>query len=551
MATTEQLAHPRRLSYGAAIRAEVARWEGAAALLLAAVVFSAVQGATPNIIGIDGYYHIKVAALMREYGPRLDFPWLQLTILGPGHYTDHHFLFHALQAPFTVGDLRVGAKMAAVLFATLGAYTAYAFLARHGVRYAFLWLGVLLACAHTFLWRHSMARPQGLSLAVLVLALWVLFDGRRRLLLPLGFAAAWLFDGFFFILSVPALALAAQVGLRLVERWGPRWGLAARSPGDEAGISSPREGLVALGWTSLGIILGILAHPYFPRNLEFAYLHLLPKAGLGSDWDIRVGLEWYPYSPLSFFTRAGPATALTVLGLVPPLLALRRGRLPDWRTMTLAGFAFVLLAMVMRSQRLIEYFPAFAALFCAWSWSRTRLDDTLLARRLAEAVARVPSIARPAGWWPALAVALLAPALIWALIEARGQARNGRAWDAYREPAAWLAANTPPRARVFNTDWDDFPYIFYWNTHNVYLVGLDPTYMSLYDRELYVLWRNVAAGQVRAPARTIRESFGAEYVLSDRRRAGFLRAAAQDPDLEEVLRTPSAVVFRVRGAEGR
>src|SRR5918998_2117149 len=91
------------------IRAGLRCWESTAALILIASTFSAVQAATPNIVGIDGYYHVKVAALMWQQGWRLffplDFPWLQLTILGPGHYSDHHFLFHVLQAPFTAGEL--------------------------------------------------------------------------------------------------------------------------------------------------------------------------------------------------------------------------------------------------------------------------------------------------------------------------------------------------------------------------------------------------------------------------------------------------------------
>ena len=42
------------------------------------------------------------------------FPWLPLTILAPDRYADHHMLYHVLLAPFTVGDLRIGGKVAAV-----------------------------------------------------------------------------------------------------------------------------------------------------------------------------------------------------------------------------------------------------------------------------------------------------------------------------------------------------------------------------------------------------------------------------------------------------
>src|SRR3712207_2913540 len=57
------------------------------ATAIVALIFSIVQWATPNIIGIDGYFHIKFAQIMREQGWRIllpvEFPWLQLTILNP------------------------------------------------------------------------------------------------------------------------------------------------------------------------------------------------------------------------------------------------------------------------------------------------------------------------------------------------------------------------------------------------------------------------------------------------------------------------------------
>ena len=88
--------------------------------------------------------------------------------------------------------------------------------------------------------------------------------------------------------------------------------------------------------------------------------------------------------------------------------------------------------------------------------------------------------------------------------------------------------------------------MFFWNTHNTYLTGLDPTYMSLYDPELFNLWRRVSSGQVAAPSTTIRETFGAEYVFSDVRHTSFLRVAASDPAIEEVARNSNAVVLRIR-----
>ena len=72
--------------------------------------------------------------------------------------------------------------------------------------------------------------------------------------------------------------------------------------------------------------------------------------------------------------------------------------------------------------------------------------------------------------------------------------------------------------------------------------------MSLYDPAFYRRWRDVGAGRVERPSRAIHREFGARYVVTDRqgKHEPFLRAAATDPGLEEVLRTPATVVFRVR-----
>jgi len=336
----------------------------------------------------------------------------------------------------------------------------------------------------------------------------------------------------------------------------------------------------------LGIALGLLLHPYAPRNLEFAYLHLLPKAVPSDQLDVPVGQEWAAFSPNGFVRRVGPIATVTLLGLVPPLVGLARRRVPDWRTVMLGGIALGFMVMAARSQRLIEYYPFFGALFCAWSWSHPsatgvrdvgelsrragawiagRLPsraDALLGQRLdpADAVLGRPpcradsrlvrGVRGAAEWWPYLASLLLVPAVVLSVGVAQRDARNGLPWDTYRRAALWLAANTPADSRVFTTDWDDFPHMFFWNTHNTYLTGLDPTYMSIYDPELYRLWREVNAGRVPLPARAILGTFGARYVVSDLKHEAFLRAAAADPDMEQILKTDAVVLFRIRDAAG-
>ena len=99
--------------------------------------------------------------------------------------------------------------------------------------------------------------------------------------------------------------------------------------------------------------------------------------------------------------------------------------------------------------------------------------------------------------------------------------------------------------RVFQTDWDDFPRLFYYNTHNTYLVGLDPTYMQLYDPESYDLWVLITRGEVRQPSQFIANKFQSRYVHSDLKHGKFLSYAEQDPGLREVYRDDQAVVYEV------
>ena len=88
-------------------------------------------------------------------------------------------------------------------------------------------------------------------------------------------------------------------------------------------------------YTVIGLGIGLLTHPYFPRNVEFAFYHLLPKAIPSEQPNITVGAEWYPYSPAGFLLRAGSPTAMVLLGLVPIGIALWQRRWPEWRSLVL------------------------------------------------------------------------------------------------------------------------------------------------------------------------------------------------------------------------
>jgi hypothetical protein len=128
---------------------------------------------------------------------------------------------------------------------------------------------------------------------------------------------------------------------------------------------------------------------------------------------------------------------------------------------------------------------------------------------------------------------------------ARAAVDRSKSYGLYANASVWLEKNTPVGSRVFQTDWDDFPRLFYYNTHNTYLIGLDPTYLQLYDSALYDLWVKITQGDVKNPSQVIATTFGARYIHTDLNHRDFLRVAAADPGLREVYRDDQAVIFEV------
>ena len=264
--------------------------EAAVLFILFAVGLGVVQFSTPDLPDNDGYYHIKLAAIMRQEGLRPDFPWLPLSILNEREYYDHHFLFHVALIPFTFGDLRLGAKLASVLFASLAFLAVWWLLRGQKVRYAGLWALALLLVSQAFLYRMSITRAQSLSLGLLALSLHWMLQGRSRLFFLVGFGYVWLYNAFPLL---PILALVYALGVWLVE---------GRLP------------LKPALYASLGIAAGLVINPYFPHDIIFALRHILPKA-LGAT-DVRVGNEWFPYTTAQLVENSWPALVILGLGVL-------------------------------------------------------------------------------------------------------------------------------------------------------------------------------------------------------------------------------------------
>ncbi len=485
-------------------------------LLIFAVFFAGmaiIQFSTPNLPDNDGFYHIRLAWLMRTEGLKPDFPYLPLSILNEREFYDHHFLYHVALIPFTFfGDLLTGAKWSAVTFASLAFLAVWYLLKRQNVPYAWLWAIGLLGISDAFLYRMSVTRAQSVSLGLLALAMIFLLERKHLYLGILSFLYVWFYDAFPLVLALAGLYVLA---VALVER---------------------RLDLVPLYYALGGVALGVLVNPYFPYNLIFTWRHMLPK--LTETTAVSVGNEWYPYNTTQLLENSLPS----LLAFVSGALALGiSGRRMEVRTAF--GFLAAVLfgAMLFQARRFVEYFPAFALIFAAFAWSPLVLD-----LGLATVSPVSPLRTRSLRWLPGLLILLLGGyAVFFSIRETRASLEGAKPYDLYAEASAWLEQNTPAGTRLFQTDWDDFPRLFYYNTHNTYLVGLDPTYMQLYDPQLYDLWVQITDGDVENPSWVIYNDFAATYIHTDLRHGNFIRAAEADPALREVYRDDDAIIYQV------
>ena len=474
-----------------------------------------IQFATPDLPDNDGFYHIKLAWLMRTEGLKPNFPYLPLSILNEREFYDHHFLFHVALIPFTFGDLRNGAKWAAVTFASLAFLAVWYLFHRQRVPFAWLWGLALLGISDAFLYRMSITRAQSLSLGALALAYAWLLEGKYKHLAVLAFIYVWMYDAFPLML---ALAVLRFVAVLLTER---------------------RIELRPLLYISGGIILGMLINPYFPHNLIFSYHHMLPK--LTDATSVRVGNEWYPYDTKQLLENSLPALIAFASGILALGLS---GRKMDSRT-ALGLFVSLLFGlMLFQARRFIEYFPPFALIFAAFAWAPLLTLQPVTSKPADSPRTRFASILRD--YFPIILLSLLVSACIAKSIPpARAANDTSKPYGLYANASAWLEKNTPAGSRVFQTDWDDFPRLFFYNTHNTYLIGLDPTYLQLYDSKLYNMWVDITQGDVENPSHIIATRFGSQYIHTDLNHGDFLRVAAKDPGLKEVYRDDQAVIFKV------
>jgi len=376
---------------------------------------------------------------------------------------------------------------------------------RYRIKFTLVWLVALLACSAPFLYRLNMAKAPPIAIIFMVTGNYLLFEGRYVWLAPLMFLFVWTYSLF------PTLFAAAVIWTAVILWRDKRFDW--------------RPSVYAF----IGMVAGFVVNPYFPKNVRLFYEHLLIKVTLG-DFTTSVGQEWYPYESWYFLGSCLVAFSAMLIGYIAFNWEDRRRAA---HALFFLVFSTLLMIASFRSRRFVEYWPPFAVLFAAFALqpifdgvrsSIGRLPSDVMdeLQPFLDKHERPQTLAEKErrefwGTIAAAAVAILLGVVLFFNVRETAKTIAGDAGpDHYKKGMEWIKANVPPGEMVFNTDWDDFPRLFFYDTSHTYVSGLDPTYLLDKNPDLSKLYENITLGREKDPAPIVRDRFGARYIFTDK-----------------------------------
>lgn len=454
-----------------------------------------LQFENPIILGYDGWYHVKMAWLIRTEGVMDTFPWVVHSIWADRFY-DKELGFHLLLMPFTFGDLVTGGKLAAVTFSSVFVASFYLVLRLQGVRWALFWTLLLLASGRFFGYRLHMPRPHLLSM---IFSLWALFAVLRRSWKSLAvISVAYAFSYVAPIVAVFYAGIYWAVSVWRERAWNPALPLAA------------------LG----GIVLGWVIHPHFPNNFVHMWINLVNV--IGGAWGIgetglQLGMEMRAADRSQFI--ANHLVVIAALGAAVWTFARMRDK-RDPAILTLAIISVGYFVLALQSKRFVEYWVPLSI------WVSALVIDR--GARESESIGQVGE--RPRFLRRVLQVGLGVAVLAMLSLSQQGTRSSIARQPVSRERGAlWLAERAPRDDLVFTCDWDDSPGLFFFNHRNRYMVILDPNYMYRWKPDIWTLWRGIKRGDHEDPAGAIRDELGARFGFCTREYTNLRTQLLSDP----------------------
>ncbi len=420
----------------------------------------------------DSYFYIAMSHIYADKGFIKEMPWLYHTSWRKD-FPGIHFLWSVVLIPFVkvFGDLN-GTKLlqSLVVGFILGILYLIIKHIRRDHHFIFFLLFFLFPLASYFMSRFQNVRAIAFAVLFFLTGLYALLLRRNWFLFMTSFFFVWAYDGYVILVILAFLYFLSRLIV------------------DKALDLKPFLCVIS------GIVWGIILNPYFPNNiLNSQAIYTNPII----NFAFPVSIEWTsPYfsDRHLFYILIGYLVILSFgfFFLYQEIQQKKNRQCSQWFFLWLSSVFFVFLTFL--SQRFVEYSVPLIFLFlvaCFHIFLPENINFRLF-NRLLNRESRL-LIRRSLYYLSVIIVAaftLSIVLLIW-LSEARHFDRQAFSLSRFYGAAMFLKHNSEPGDLVFLDRWDIFPYFFYYNTHNYYVVGLNGNSILPYNPRKFFYYDNL------------------------------------------------------------
>ncbi|OQX71687.1 hypothetical protein B6D52_00710 [Candidatus Parcubacteria bacterium 4484_255] len=564
--------------------------------------------APPTLLCPDGFYHTKMALLIKEGNIVKNFPWTQFTTY-KNLFVDHHFGYHFLLLPFlsiptpknldilsTQIDPLLKIKLASAFFAGLAILAIYWFLRKLKVKLPLLWI-LSSFLIMNFLFRLSLSRSPALSLIILILGLYYIIKKKYLGIFIISILYVWAYGGWpLMFLCVFFYCLASAIK-KMVDEW------AKISLNPKSEYRNPKQYLNCLLrrsnfgyegrakfkcskrfriwnfrylnlfriWNFVlrifkqffskdnikiiivclaGLLAGLVINPYFPKTFPFYWFQTVKIAILNYQNLIGVGAEWYPSKTSNFLLDTLPILIPYIISIAWFIFFVKKQKTKEWFFLFISLFFF---AYALKARRIIEYLAPIIIIFNALIF--TQIIKSTNWNNIKKQIERLFTSTENNFYF--IATIILSSVCIFFLgfYSIRGVYNLMQSYQNSPRPinhlqgaCQWIKNNVPAQKTIFHSNWDIFPELFYFDDSHYYINGLDQTFMYEYSQELYNDWRNLFIGKVnpQQTARIIKEKFNTSYIIASKCKNDekFAKLLKRSTNLEKVYEDEQAIVYK-------
>ena len=428
------------------------------------VLLGIMQFTVQQIIGFDGYLHIKSADIIKQEGFVKEFPWVENTILAED-YADIQVLFRILLIPFTFFGLELGAMVAAVFFGAICFTVFYWFLLQNKIKFSFFWSLLYLFTTESLMYRFLLAREMPLAVAFLVLTIYFLQKRKYFFLSLISFVFVLFYSGFVFQFFIIFLYLA--LGIVFLRKFDYK----------------------ILLYSFAGLVLGLLVHPNFPNNVFMLYTQIFKVNLIANLYNA----EWRAWPFFEFVKN----NVLVLFYFVISFFVLVKNEKITKNKLVYIILALFFLGFTLKSKRMQEYLVPFSILMLVFVLRDfvNGLDKT-----------KFYSFVKKG------AVVFIIFLIVFNFYLLRKDVINNNFLFNYDDCAEWMKENVEKGNLVFINAYA-FPYLFFKNSDLKYTHGMDLTYSYLHDAEKLKRYMSILKGAAVGKEDWIVEDYGPDYLF--------------------------------------